>query len=129
MAKTGNYIIVYRGGTAIAGVKSNEIQGDCDMIEVASTTSGSWKEYIAGRKEWSVNVSYLLLTDSDMLQLLNEGTAYTLKIGGRSATNANMVTGTAILKTCRIVATQGNLAQGSFVFKGSGALTAAATTT
>ena len=122
MAKTGNYIIVYRNGTAIAGVKSNDIQADCDLIEVASSTSGKWKEYIAGRSDWSVNVSYLLLADSDMLELLNQGTTYTLKIGGRSATNANTLTGQAILKVCKITATNGNLANGSFQFQGSGAL-------
>ena len=126
MAKTGNYIIIsaYKNNswTPLGAVKSNDISTDADTNEVASSTSGVWKEYIAGRKDWSVNVSYLVLADADMLELLNVGTTYSLKIGGRSATDANTLTGTAILTTCKITATQGNLAQGSFQFKGSGAL-------
>lgn len=122
MAKTGNYIIVYRGGTPIAGVKSNDINADTDLIEVASSTSGKWRQYIAGRSDWSVNVSWLMLSDADMLQLLNVGTTYTLKIGGRTAANTNVLTGQAILKSCKVTATNGNLCTGSFLFKGSGAL-------
>ena len=122
MAINGYNIIVLRNGTAIAGVKSNDIQTDCDLIEVASSTSGKCKEYIAGRSEWSVNVSWLMLSDADMLELLNQGTTYTLKIGGRNATNANTLTGSAILKTCRVTASMGNLVQGSFKFQGSGPL-------
>jgi predicted secreted protein len=123
MAKTGNYIIVYRDNTVIAGVKSNDISTSADTEEVASSTSGDRKEYIAGRKDWSLSVNYLLLADADMLELLNVGTTYTLKIGGRSASNANTLTGDAIMTDCRISAINGNLAQGSFTFKGTGALT------
>lgn len=122
MAKTGNYIIVYRDNTVIAGVKSNDISTGADIIEVASNSSGAWKEYISGRKDWSLSVSYLLLTDAGMLELLNVGTTYTLKVGGRTATNANTLTGDAIMTDCKITATNGNLVQGTFTFKGSGAL-------
>lgn len=122
MAKTGNYIIVYRDNTVIAGVKSNDISTGADIIEVASNSSGVWKEYISGRKDWSLSVSYLLLTDAGMLELLNVGTTYTLKVGGRTATNANTLTGNAIMTDCKITATNGNLVQGAFTFKGSGAL-------
>jgi predicted secreted protein len=122
MAKTGNYIIVYRNNTVVAGVKSNDISTSADTEEVASSTSGDWKEYIAGRKDWSLSVNYLLLADADMLELLNVGTIYTLKIGGRSASNANTLTGSAIMTVCRISAINGNLAQGSFTFKGTGQL-------
>lgn len=127
MAMNGYNIIVLKNSTAIAGVKSNDITTKADTIEVASSTSGVWKEYITGRKEWSVSVSYLVLADSGMLELLNVGTTYKLKIGGRNATNANTLTGSAILTTCKVTATLGNLVQGSFQFQGTSALAAVST--
>jgi len=128
MAKNGNDIIILRNSTAIAGTRTDKVNTNADLMEVASSTTGQWKEYIAGRKDWSVNVSWLVVADSDMLDLLSIGTTYTLQIGGRSATNANTLTGSAILKVCEVVSTRGNIAQGSFSFQGTGALAPVSTT-
>lgn len=124
MAKNGNDIIIMKDSTAIGAVKSNDISTKADTIEVSSPTNGQWRDYIIGRKDWSFSVSYLVLTDADMLELLSVGTVYTIKIGGRNASAANRLTGSAILNTCKITATRGNLAQGTFQFQGSGALVA-----
>ena len=132
MAKNGNYIIISVESNSqwvpIAGVKSDDISTRADTIEVASSPSGVWREYIAGRKDWSVSVNYLLLADAGMLNLLNIGTTYHLKIGGRSASGANTLKGYAILTACKVTATRGNLVQGSFSFQGSGALEPFSTT-
>lgn len=123
MAINGNNVLIYRNGTAIAGTITNEIQTGADLIEISSPTSGQWKEYIAGRKSWSVNVSYLILANNGVRNLLNVGNSYTLKIRGRNATDATGVVGTGILKSCKITATKGNLVQGSFTFQGTSSLT------
>ena len=123
MAINGNNVLIYRNGTAIAGTITNEIQTGADLIEISSPTSGQWKEYIAGRKSWSVNVSYLILANNGVRDLLNVGSSYTLKIRGRNATDATGVVGTGILKSCKITATNGNLVQGSFTFQGTSSLT------
>lgn len=123
MAINGNNVLIYRNGTAIAGTITNEIQTGADLIEISSPTSGQWKEYIAGRKSWSVNVSYLILANNGVRDLLNVGSSYTLKIRGRNATDATGVVGTGILKSCKITATKGNLVQGSFTFQGTSSLT------
>lgn len=123
MAINGNNVLIYRNGTAIAGTITNEIQTGADLIEISSPTSGQWKEYIAGRKSWSVNVSYLILANNGVRDLLNVGSSYTLKIRGRNATDASGVVGTGILKSCKITATKGNLVQGSFTFQGTSSLT------
>lgn len=123
MAINGNNVLIYRNGTAIAGTITNEIQTGADLIEISSPTSGQWKEYIAGRKSWSVNVSYLILANNGVRDLLNVGNSYTLKIRGRNATDATGVVGTGILKSCKITATKGNLVQGSFTFQGTSSLT------
>lgn len=116
----GNNILVYLNGTAIAATKSNEIQTDCDMIEISSPSVGDWRTYMAGHKKWSVQTAFLVTAGADIRKLLNIGTSYTLVIRDRSGSNS--VSGTAILTSCRISAIRGNLATGQFAFTGSGAL-------
>ena len=120
---TGNDIIIMKGGTAIAAAKSADVQTKADTIEVASASSGAWKDRIAGRKDWSVSVGYLVTSDTGLSDLLTVGTTYTLVICGRG-TGATSLTGSAILTTCKITATRGNLVQGSFQFDGCGSLAA-----
>lgn len=120
MAQLGNNILVYLNGTAIAGTKSNEIQTECDMIEVTNQNSAQWRQYLTGRKNWSVSTGFLVLAGADIKKLLNVGTTYTLRFRDRAGTN--FVEGQAILKTCKISATRGNIATGAFSFQGTGEL-------
>jgi predicted secreted protein len=116
----GNNILIYMNGSAIAGTKSNDVQTECDTIEISSPSIGDWRTFMAGRKSWSVQTSFLVTATSSVRQLLNVGTSYTLVIRDRSGSNS--VSGTAILTSCRISAIRGNLATGQFAFTGSGAL-------
>jgi len=120
MAQLGNNILVYLNGTAIAGTKSNEIQTDCDMIEVTNQNSAQWRQYLAGRKNWSVSTGFLVLAAADTKKLLNVGTTYTLRFRDRAGTS--ILQGQAIMKQCKISAARGSLATGSFTFQGSGEL-------
>lgn len=120
MAYNGNNILVLRDGTAIAGVKSHEIQTSAGTIEISSATQQDWREYIADRKEWSLNVNYLVLAAANMTDLLSVGTAYTIAITDRAGTVT--VSGSAILENCKQTYQRGNLVQGTFQFRGSGAL-------
>ena len=120
MAINGNNILILMDGHAKAGTRSNEIQSDCEIIEISSSTDKDWKAVIAGRKSWSVQTSFIVTATSSVRQLLNVGTSYTLVIRDRSGSNS--VSGTAILTSCRISAIRGNLATGQFAFTGSGAL-------
>lgn len=123
MAVLGNNILVFMNGQAIAGTKSDEIQVESDTIEVASETDQDWVHRIAGRKSWSLNVGWLVLANQDVRKVLLAGSVVTIKIKGRVESDSNGVTGSAILKTVKITATRGNLAQGSFAFAGNGSLT------
>ena len=123
MAIQGNNIIVLMSGQAIAGTKSDELQVDCETIEIASATDQAWTHYIAGRKSWSLTVGWLLLANTDVRKALLVGSSVTIKIKGRGESDSSGVTGSAILKTVKITATRGNLAQGSFAFVGNGPLT------
>ena len=120
MAQKGNNIIVLRNGTAIAGVKSDEIQSGTDTIEVASATQQQWKEFITGRKEWSLNTSYLLLAAESLRDLIQIGNVYELAVTDRQGNVS--VSGHAILTVCKQTHTRGNLCQGTFQFRGTGPL-------
>ena len=120
MAQLGNNILVFLNGTAIAGTKSNEIQTDCEMIEITNMTSAQWRQFIAGRKQWTVSTGFLVLSGADITKLLTVGTTYTLQFRDRAG--SNIIEGQAILKTCKISATRDNLATGSFSFQGTGEL-------
>jgi predicted secreted protein len=129
MATNGNTILVYLGSTLIGGIKSNDIETDIEMIEVSSPSSGTWREYRTGRKEWKVSVNYLVLANSSLgnsstalKDLLCIGNSYTLKFMPRNGSSSNGVEGTAILKTCKVSAAKQNLVTGQFTFIGNGQL-------
>lgn len=120
MAKNGNIFIVTLGGTQIAGAKSDDIEVKCDLQEVASPSQGDWREFLAGRKEWTVNTSYLVSSGGDLAKMLNVGTKYLLSFYDRQSYNE--LRGYAILTTCKVQATKGNLTTGVFQFQGTGIL-------
>lgn len=116
-------LVLSQGGTALAStaIKSQDIQTEADVIEKASSSQQSWREYIAGRKGWSVTLSYLVLTSEKILDLLKVGQTFSVTMM-RTGDNTNKVTGNAILKAVKQTASVGNLAQGSWQLQGTGAL-------
>lgn len=123
----GNYIVIGTVSgqtfTPLAAVKSQDIQNGADIIEKASSSQQDWKEFIAGRKEWSINVNYLVLEDANtnVRDVLKVGDTYTLRIKDRDGNYS--ITGNAICTQCKQTYSNGNLCAGSFAFKGTGALT------
>ena len=126
MAKNSKTILITTtsGTSPFAAVKGIEIQTEGSQLEKASPTSGSWREYLAGRCGWSFSTNYLATRLADLLKV-NE--SYNIKVYD-SDDNTNYVTGTAILRICRINADESNLVIGSFQFIGSGALSLPTTT-
>ena len=127
MALNGNniYIGIVDGNstTLIAGTKSNEIQTEAETIEISSPTSGQWRKYITKRKEWSFTVGFLLLQDTDVLNLLHVGNEFNIAIVTRSGSSTTtQLVGTAILKQAKHSYTRGKLAQGSWNFVGNSEL-------
>ena len=108
--------------TPFYATKSSTIQVGSETIEISSSTTGLWRDYIGGRKNWSVNASFLLLalwhaTDS----LTAVGQTFHIRFYDRTDASRYM-DGRAILKTAKVTATRGNLAQGSWEFVGCGEL-------
>ena len=126
MALNGNTILIYRGATVVAaapipGVTSHTVEVNCDTIEKASATQADHKEYVAGRKGWTIDVNCLVLTAAGIAEPLTVGNTYYLV--NRDRTGSTKVVGQAILRQCKQTYTRGNLVAGNFSFLGSGALT------
>ena len=112
------------GATIIAGCRSDEIQVGTELIEISSPTSGKWREYLAGRSEWSFTTSYLVMANSQVQDLLKTGTKVNVSIVSNEGTaTVVLLQGEAFIKSAKQTFTLGNLAQGSFQFVGTGELT------
>ena len=109
-------------GVAIAGARSCDINISGEEIEVASATQNRWREFIAGREEWAVACGHLIPASGTPLKSSAEmvNTFVTLRL--ESGLEDDVLTGRALVKSWRVTGTIGNLAQGTFSFRGSGAL-------
>lgn len=118
----GRNLIIRVDGTAIAGAKSCEINVDGEQIETASASTGTWRTFLAGRKEWSVSCGFLIPASGTPLksEVAMVNTTVTLTV--QSGLSGDTLTGSAIVKAWKASGTIGNLSQGSFQFRGNGAL-------
>ena len=112
-----------QGGTALANtkIKSQSIKAQCAVLEKASSSQQDWVEVIAGRKSWTLTVRYLVLSGSQVKDVLKVGQTFSVTMN-ESGSTTNKVSGTAILSAVDAEYPTGNLAQGTFTFTGSGAL-------
>ena len=108
--------ILSGSGALIAAAKSCTIHRHSDAIEVASSTDGTSKHYIAGRKEWSIDLAYFVSTGGVSLQ---EGQTYSISVVVGSAATW---TGSVICTDCDITGSMGNLSQGTIKLLGNGPL-------
>lgn len=124
MAQNGKNIIVQRldgqTWTAIAAARTDEIEVDGELMEIASRTQAGWREYLAGRKTWSVQTSYLVTLVSNIREVLQVNTRVRLRIGGTGT--GQYLTGYAWVKNQKLNAPNGGLANGTVVFQGDGPL-------
>ena len=123
---TGKDVILTlsQNGVALANtkIKSQSIKSQCGVIEKASSTQQDWVEVIAGRKSWTLTVRYLVLSGSQVKDVLKVGQTFSITMQ-EYGSSTNKVTGTALLSGVDAEYPTGNLAQGTFTFTGSGALT------
>lgn len=120
MVLHGKDLIVLVDGVAIAMSKSCDINVEADIIPTSSPTDGDWEHSISGRKSWKVTTNHLLSSFNSMA--LNVGAIVTLTIQTNVNGTTEQMTGSAICRLCKVTATNGNLAQGSFSWQGTGSL-------
>jgi hypothetical protein len=116
----GRNIFIYSGTTAlIAGAKSCTISKSCEVREKASATSATAREYVAGRTEWEISISHLIVTASPYDGIIKVGGTYPLSV----VVGGVRKTGNGICVQAEINGTVGNLGTGQAKFKGTGELT------
>ena len=103
----------------IAGARSCTISSKTDLIEKASASNQTSKEFIAGRTEWEIAISHLVMAGSEFEGMLKNGTTVSISV----VINNVRKTGTAICYSDDIGGAVGNIATGSIHLKGSGPLT------
>lgn len=118
----GRKLIIKVNGTAIAGARSCDINISGEEIEVANTTKDKWRVFITGREEWSVTCNHLLPASGTPLRSSAAMVNTTVTIRMESGRSGDVLEGQAIVKSWRATGTLGNLAQGTFSFRGSGPL-------
>ena len=123
----GNDILVQMDGVNIAACKSCDIIEDCDAIEVASPTSGTARDYIAGRTGWKITVNYLVAESTTAFKSkMKAGTSCVIKIGkatsGTRTLSSDKLQGNALITEARLSSSRGKLCQGSWTFLGCGEL-------
>lgn len=75
----GENLLISVDDSVIAASKSCEINVDCEIIEVCSSTDGEWRHCTPGRKSWSVRTNHLII-DRYSNFLLETGSECTLRI-------------------------------------------------
>ena len=114
----GRNLIVSVGGTAIAAAKSCDLEIDAETIETSDPNQGVFKTYLAGRKSWKVSCGCLLLAIGSNAAMVGDTVSLTFGVNG------DTMTGDAIVTSWKCSGAWGNLANGTFQFQGSGALSA-----
>ena len=123
MAELGKNIQIYAGssGTSplIAMAKTCTISKKCGIIEKASATNATSKEFIADREEWEISLGHLVSSSAPFEGLLKVRGTYGISV----VIGTTRKTGTAICTQAEITGSVGSLATGSIKFKGTGPLT------
>jgi hypothetical protein len=123
MAELGKDVQIYAGssGTSplIAMAKTCTISKKCGLIEKASATNATSKEFIADREEWEVSLGHLVSSSAPFEGLLKVRGTYGISV----VIGSTRKTGTAICTQAEITGSVGSLATGSIKFKGTGPLT------
>lgn len=118
----GRNLIIKMNGTAIAGAKSCEISVKCDKIETASPSTGTWRTFLAGRKEWSVSCGHLIPASGTPLKSDVAMVRQTVTLTMQSGISGDTISGSAIVEQWSASGAVGSLANGKFSFCGNGAL-------
>lgn len=122
----GRNLIISAGGTALAASKSCTISLKADLLEISTPMSGDYKGFMAGRKEWTISTSHLLVAATTAATPLKDmlarvGQTYSLSVSVSGLTS-DTISGSAICADAQVTGTVGNLCTGSFKFVGTGEL-------
>lgn len=117
----GRNVFIYSGASGttpvIAAAKSCSINIKYDLIEKASSTQGTAKEYTYGRYEWDLTVDHLVVSANEFQGLSLAGGARLLI---SVVVNGVRKKGYVLCPQAGLSAPVSGLATGSVTFKGDG---------
>lgn len=123
----GRNVFIYSGSSGasavIAAAKSCTFSLKRELIEKASTSQGTAKEFTTGRYEWDVTIQHLVVSGNEFqaVDKLKEGSTVTISV----YINGKRRYGSAICTQADISGAMGGIATGSASFKGTGVLSEA----
>lgn len=116
----GKKVLIYSGATGttpvIAAAKNCTINIKYDVIEKASSTQSTAKEFITGRYEWELTVDHLVVSGSEYQGITLAGQRVLISV----VINNVRKKGYVIVPQAGISAPVNGLATGSVTFKGDG---------
>ena len=115
----GNNLIIYVDGVAVAAAKSCTVTMEVGSIDTAG--SGRTKASMPTVKDWSGKTS-VLVTSLNGYFALNGKVRLSVAVVDNGEATTDRMTGEAIVTNANVSAAVGNLVQGNFSGKGSGAL-------
>ena len=123
----GKYIIIKLGNTAIAALKSVNIQTSAKTEELSnagiSAAENMWERSITTKLKWSISTDQLIVADSAIAtSVLRNGTSYRISVYKSATDSTAILTGMAICTKASVKAAIGALVKGSFTFEGNGPL-------
>ena len=119
----GRNLIIYLNGEAIAAAKSCTISMSLGDIEAASDTDGKAKTFLPTQKEWTVRCSTLVTSLTGHFANIGNTVRLSMVVCDWDKNpTPDRLTGEAIVTSANVTASVGNLVQGNFQFKGTGAL-------
>ena len=118
----GRNLIIYANGVAIAAAKSCTLSMSIGDIEVASDTDGNAKTFLPTQKEWTVRCNTLVTSLTEHFANIGDTISLSMAVcDWNKNPTPDRLTGDAIVTSASITASVGNLVQGNFQFKGTGA--------
>lgn len=120
----GFNMILKIGGSASGEAKDVDFNKQADEIDTTTRSSGGWKEFIQGLKEWDIDAGHLYVpSDAQILALQNaflNGTVVAVEVEDPDGNNWS---GNAIVTNISDAEPLDNAVMISVTLKGTGALT------
>lgn len=119
----GRNLIIYLDGEPIAAAKSCTISMSIGDIEAANDVDGRAKAFLPTQKEWTVRCQVLVTSLIGHMADIGDTVRLSMVVCDWDKNpTPDRLTGEAIVTSANVTASVGNLVQGNFQFKGTGAL-------
>lgn len=133
--KKGRALTLKWGGTKIGNITDISLSVDGEIINISDFDSGEWNDKLAGRKDWTMDLSVYHNPEDDTTQgnleadMFTTGRSDTVDFGPATPASGDVnYTGTVIMSNFSVDASGSDEAvTGSFSLEGNGALTRSVT--